>query len=77
MFYFTQAGTGVPQEEADDGNNSMKKQARTPTSAVEYMDRPINSSKFVFMADKSIVSYVPKKGKNVVLKSTLHRDGRI
>ncbi|XP_070992443.1 piggyBac transposable element-derived protein 4-like [Oncorhynchus clarkii lewisi] len=40
-------------------------------------NRPIDSSKFVFMADISLVSYVPKKGKNVVLMSTLHRDGRI
>lgn len=40
-------------------------------------NRPINSSKFVFTADTSLVSYVPKKGKNVVLMSTLHRDGRI
>ena len=37
-------------------------------------NRPVNSSKFVFMAD---TSYVKKKGKNVVLTSTLNRDGRI
>ena len=35
---------------------------------------PINSSKFVLTADTSLVCYVPKKGKNVVLMSTLHRD---
>lgn len=40
-------------------------------------NRPINSSKFTFAADTSLVSYVPKKGKNVVLMSTLHRDGKI
>ena len=31
----------------------------------------------MFTADTSLVSYVTKKGKNVVLMSTLHRDGRI
>ena len=40
-------------------------------------NRPINCSKFVFTADTSLVSYVPKKGTNVVLISTLHKDGRI
>ena len=33
--------------------------------------------KFVLMADLSMVSYVPKKGQNVVLRSMLLRDGRI
>lgn len=40
-------------------------------------NRSVKSSKFVYTADTSLVSYVPKKGKNVVLMSTLHRDGRI
>ncbi|CAK6983562.1 piggyBac transposable element-derived protein 4-like [Scomber scombrus] len=40
-------------------------------------NRPVNSSKFEYTADTSLVSYVPKKGKNVILMSTLHRDGRI
>jgi hypothetical protein len=57
---FIQAGIGAPQEEAADGRNNMKKQARAPTSAVEY--RHINYSKFVFTADTYLVSYVPKKG---------------
>ncbi|XP_071235666.1 piggyBac transposable element-derived protein 4-like [Salvelinus alpinus] len=48
-----------------------------PTQLLSTRNRPINSSKFVFTADSSLVSYVPKKGKNVVLMSTLHRDGRI
>ncbi|XP_034048225.1 piggyBac transposable element-derived protein 1-like [Thalassophryne amazonica] len=40
-------------------------------------NRPVMSSKFAYMADTSLVSYVPKKGKNVVLMSTLHGDGII
>ncbi|XP_071201069.1 piggyBac transposable element-derived protein 4-like [Salvelinus alpinus] len=48
-----------------------------PPQLFNTWNRPINSSKFVFMADTSLVSYVPKKGKNVVLMSTLHRNGRI
>lgn len=31
----------------------------------------------MYTSDTSLVSYVPKKDKNVVLMSTLHRDGRI
>ena len=53
-----------------------KKQARAPTS-LNTWNMPINSSKFVFKADTSLLSYMPKKGKNVVPISTLHRDGRI
>lgn len=32
---------------------------------------------FAYTADTSLGSYVPKEGKNVVLMSTLHGDGRI
>jgi hypothetical protein len=39
LFYFAHAGTGAPLEEDDDGWNSMKRQARAPTSAVEYTEQ--------------------------------------
>nr|XP_020457618.1 piggyBac transposable element-derived protein 4-like [Monopterus albus] len=40
-------------------------------------DRPINSSLFMYTADTTLVSYVPRKAKNVLLMSTLYREGTI
>ncbi|XP_034390351.1 piggyBac transposable element-derived protein 4-like [Cyclopterus lumpus] len=54
-----------------------KKRSELPPQLLPTKNRPVNSSKFVYTADTSLVSYVPKKTKNVVLMSTLHRDGRI
>ncbi|XP_067088064.1 piggyBac transposable element-derived protein 4-like [Osmerus mordax] len=54
-----------------------KNKPELPPQLLTTKNRPVNSSKFVFTADTSLVSYVPKKGKNVVLMSTLHRDDRI
>ncbi|KAL1020716.1 hypothetical protein UPYG_G00003720 [Umbra pygmaea] len=54
-----------------------KNKSELPPQRLTTKSRPVKSSKFVYTADTSLVSYVPKKGKNVVLMSTLHRDGRI
>lgn len=54
-----------------------KNKPELPPDLLITKKRPVNSSKFAFTANTSLVSYVPKKGKNVVLMSTLHRDGRI
>lgn len=54
-----------------------KNKSELPPQLLTTKNRPVKSSKFVYTADTSLVSYVPKKGKNVVLMSTLHRDGRI
>ncbi|XP_071390069.1 piggyBac transposable element-derived protein 4-like [Centroberyx affinis] len=54
-----------------------KNKSELPPPLLTTKNRRVKSSKFVYTADTSLVSYVPKKGKNVVLMSTLHRDGRI
>ena len=54
-----------------------KNRSELPPQLLPTKNRPVNSSKFVYTADTSLVSYVPKKRKNVVLMSTLHRDGII
>lgn len=54
-----------------------KNKSELPPQLMTMKNRPVKSSKFVYTADTSLVSYVPKKGKNVVLMSTLHRDGRV
>ena len=54
-----------------------KNRTELPPQLLKKEDRPVQSSKFAYTADTTLASYVPKKGKNVVLMSTLHRDGRI
>ncbi|XP_056269742.1 uncharacterized protein LOC130193292 [Pseudoliparis swirei] len=54
-----------------------KNRSELPPQLLPTKNRHVNSSKFVYTADTSLVSYVPKKTKHVVLISTLHRDGRI
>ena len=54
----------------------QKNKPELPPQLLNTWNRPINSSKFVFTDDSSLVSHMPKKWKNVVLMSMLHRDGR-
>ena len=75
IFYVVKAGTGAPKEEADHGGNDKEKQV--PPQLLPTKTRLVNSPKFVYTADTSLVSYVPKKRKNVILMSTLHWNGRI
>ncbi|CAB4056464.1 unnamed protein product [Lepeophtheirus salmonis] len=44
---------------------------------ITMVERDVFSSKFVFTPTTTLVSYLPKKNKNVVLLSTLHKDGSI
>jgi len=54
-----------------------KNKSELPPQILTSKNRPVKSSKFAYTADTSLVSYMPKKDKNVVLMSTLHGDGRI
>ncbi|CAK6975328.1 piggyBac transposable element-derived protein 4-like [Scomber scombrus] len=54
-----------------------KNRSELPPQLLKTEHRPVQSSKFVYTADTTLVSYVPKKGENVVLMSTLHRDGQL
>lgn len=44
-----------------------KNKPELPPQLLTTKSRPVNSYKFVFTADTSLVYYVPKKGKNVVI----------
>ncbi|XP_048853945.1 piggyBac transposable element-derived protein 4-like isoform X2 [Brienomyrus brachyistius] len=48
-----------------------------PPELLTVKGREVTSSQFAFTANTTLVSYVPRKGKNVMLMSTLHREGQI
>lgn len=48
-----------------------------PSNFKTYRDREINSSLFGFQKDCTLVSYVPKRNKTVLLLSTMHHDAAI
>ncbi|XP_029986470.1 piggyBac transposable element-derived protein 4-like, partial [Sphaeramia orbicularis] len=49
-----------------------KNKPELPRALLELRGRRVLSSKFAFTPDTALVSYVPKKNKNVLLLSTLH-----
>ncbi|KAB0803806.1 hypothetical protein PPYR_00776 [Photinus pyralis] len=51
-----------------------KNKAQIPPQFIETKSRPLYSSMFGFGQDSLLVSYVPKKNKNVLLLSTFHDD---
>ncbi|XP_060754181.1 uncharacterized protein LOC132864778 [Neoarius graeffei] len=54
-----------------------KNRTELPPELLVTKDRAPQSSAFAFTDTTTVVSYCPKKGKNVVLMSTLHRDVEI
>ena len=54
-----------------------KNKAELPNQFVNVKTREINSSMFGYGENMTIVSYVPKKNKNVLLLSSMHFDGSI
>jgi hypothetical protein len=48
-----------------------------PPAIQDIRQRQILSSAFVFLGDTTLVSYVPKRGKNVILLSTQHHDAEV
>ncbi|XP_071745607.1 piggyBac transposable element-derived protein 4-like [Lepeophtheirus salmonis] len=54
-----------------------KNKPELPPALLASKEREVFSSKFAFTPTTTSVSYLPKKNKNVVLLSTLHRDGSI
>ncbi|XP_071747453.1 piggyBac transposable element-derived protein 4-like [Lepeophtheirus salmonis] len=54
-----------------------KNKPELPPALLASKEREVFSSKFAFTPTTTLVSYLPKKNKNVVLLSTLHRDGSI
>jgi Transposase IS4 len=56
---------------------TMRKNKRDIPPQMLTRDRAELSSMFAFHENKTLVSYVPKKGKSVVLLSTLHHDKHV
>lgn len=54
-----------------------KNKRQIPEAFLKVKDREINSSMFGFQENFTLVSYVPKKGKNVLLMSSLHHDDAV
>lgn len=54
-----------------------KNKPELPPALLASKRREVLSSKFAFTPTTALVSYLPKKNKNVVLLSTLHTDGDI
>lgn len=54
-----------------------KNKRKLPLELMNTRHRPEYSIVFDFQKDKTIVSYVPKKYKNVILVSSLHHDDNI
>ncbi|XP_014823495.1 PREDICTED: piggyBac transposable element-derived protein 4-like, partial [Poecilia mexicana] len=54
-----------------------KNKPELPPALLGSKEREVFSSKFAFTPTPPLVSFLPKKNKNVVLLSTLHRDGDI
>ncbi|XP_029697657.1 piggyBac transposable element-derived protein 4-like [Takifugu rubripes] len=54
-----------------------KNKPELPPALLASKEREVLSSKFAFTPTTTLVSYLPKKNKNVLLLSTLHRDGVI
>nr|CAH7712308.1 unnamed protein product [Callosobruchus chinensis] len=57
---------------------TVKKNKRElPTELTEIKGRPVYSSIFAYQQNMTLVSYVPRKRKNVLAVSSMHYDGRI
>lgn len=54
-----------------------KNKRQLPTSFVTVQNREQYSSRFAFQKNLTLVSYIPKKGKNVILCSSMHHDSTI
>ncbi|XP_053946583.1 piggyBac transposable element-derived protein 4-like [Anastrepha ludens] len=54
-----------------------KNKPELPPDLVNIKRRPLNSSIFAFTEQTTLVSYIPKKNRAVILLSTLHHDSKI
>lgn len=54
-----------------------KNKPQIPPQFLPNRKRPVESSLFGFTAQATIVSYVPKQGKAVILLSTMHHDNKV
>lgn len=54
-----------------------KNKPELPPALQQVRDRELLSSLFAFQQKATLVSYVPKRGKNVLLLSTKHREAEV
>nr|XP_054600172.1 piggyBac transposable element-derived protein 4-like [Nothobranchius furzeri] len=54
-----------------------KNKPELPSEILKMQGRPPHSSKFVFTEKATVVSYCPKKNKNVLVMSTMHTDASL
>lgn len=54
-----------------------KNKIQIPSDFTTIRDRPVSSTLFGFRKEGMVLSYIPKKGKNVILLSSLHDDDGI
>lgn len=54
-----------------------KNKRQLPPEFVNTKSRAVGSNEFCFTKDTILVSYVPKKGRNVILVSSLHNDDEV
>ncbi|XP_003369100.1 piggyBac transposable element-derived protein 4 [Trichinella spiralis] len=76
--------TGKPSSGTREKNQGMrvvfdmvKGLKELPWELLQLQGRKLNSSTFAFSEDCTIISYLTKKNKNVLVLSTMHNDNRV
>ncbi|XP_037530523.1 piggyBac transposable element-derived protein 4-like [Nematolebias whitei] len=54
-----------------------KNKPELPSEILKMQGRPLHSSKFAFTEKTTLVSYCPKRNKNVLVMSTMHKDASL
>ncbi|KAK6307271.1 hypothetical protein J4Q44_G00224190 [Coregonus suidteri] len=54
-----------------------KNKPELPSELLKMQGRTVHSSKFAFSENATVVSYCPKKNKNVLVMSTMHKDASL
>ncbi|KRX29810.1 hypothetical protein T05_779, partial [Trichinella murrelli] len=72
--FFTAYSLGV---ELKKKNLTLVGTPELPRELLQLQGRKLNSSTFAFSEDCTIVSYRPKKNKNVMVLSNMHNDNQV
>ncbi|XP_014853421.1 PREDICTED: piggyBac transposable element-derived protein 3-like [Poecilia mexicana] len=54
-----------------------KNKPELPSEILKMQGRPLHSSKFTFTENTTLVSYCPKRNKNILVMSTMHKDASL
>ncbi|XP_029900730.1 piggyBac transposable element-derived protein 4-like [Myripristis murdjan] len=82
QIYTGKDASGIPEKKQGkrvvlDMATGLKNKTELPAEMLEMKDRDPLSSKFVFTDTTTLVSYCPRKGRNVMLMSTRHKDAAV